>query len=167
LIKNNAQYGQSPQEVFQIVNNLLCENNEAGMFVTSFFGYIHLPTGVFTYVNAGHNPPLIRKNGGTFSYLKMKPGFILAGMEDMAYKEASLQLEKGDELFLYTDGVTEAVNPKDELYAEARLLSTANRFAGEELQQFVKDIKEDIDTFADGAQQADDITMLAFRYWGV
>jgi sigma-B regulation protein RsbU (phosphoserine phosphatase) len=167
LIKNNAQYGKSPQEVFNVVNNLLCENNEAGMFVTSFFGYIHLRTGLFTYVNAGHNPPLIRKKDGEFSYLKMKPGFILAGMEDMAYKEASLQLEPGDELFLYTDGVTEAVNPKDELYAEPRLLATANQYAGSDLQKFVQEIKKDIDIFADGAQQADDITMLAFRYWGV
>jgi sigma-B regulation protein RsbU (phosphoserine phosphatase) len=166
LIKNNAQYGQSPQEVFRVVNNLLCENNEAGMFVTSFFGYIQLRTGVFTYVNAGHNPPLIRRNGGEFSYLKIKPAFILAGMEDVVYREESLQLEEGDELFLYTDGVTEAVNQKDELYAEARLLASANSHAGEPLQQFVSELKEDIDAFADGAQQADDITMLAFRYWG-
>jgi sigma-B regulation protein RsbU (phosphoserine phosphatase) len=166
LIKNNAQYGQSPGEVFRIVNNLLCENNEAGMFVTSFFGYIHLQTGEFTYVNAGHNPPLIRRNGEKFSYMKVKPGFILAGMEDMTFQEESLILERGDELFLYTDGVTEAVNPKEELFSEERLLDAANRHRGESLMHFVKHIKENIDAFAEDAQQADDITMLAFRFWG-
>jgi sigma-B regulation protein RsbU (phosphoserine phosphatase) len=166
LIKNNAQYGKSPKGVFETVNNLLCENNEAAMFVTAFMGYFDIPTGRFTYVNAGHNPPLI-KRGKCFEWLKEKPGFILAGMDDMSYKQYEVTLKPGDELFLYTDGITETVNQKEELFTDLRLLETANRYLDLPLKEFTESIKYEIDKFADGAEQADDITMLVLRYKGL
>ena len=163
LIKNNAQYGQSPGEVFETVNNLLCENNEADMFVTAFLGYLDISGGKLTYVNAGHNPPLLR-TAGRFEWLKTKAGFVLGGMEDMSYTPHEITLHPGDELFLYTDGVTEAVNNENELFGDPRLLETINSRPGLPLKELTVSIKREIDKFAEGAEQADDITMLALRY---
>jgi sigma-B regulation protein RsbU (phosphoserine phosphatase) len=166
LIKNNAQYGLSPKEVFETVNNLLCENNEAQMFVTATLGYLDIPSGKFTFVNAAHNPPLIKRAGLLFDWLKAKSGFVLAGMEDMFYTEHEITLHPGDELFLYTDGITEAMNRESKLFGDPRLIETVNNHSGLPLKEFSEKIKDDIDRFAGGAEQADDITMLALRYKG-
>jgi sigma-B regulation protein RsbU (phosphoserine phosphatase) len=166
LIKNNAQYGLGPKEVFEKVNDLLCADNEEGMFVTAFMGYLDIPTGKFTCVNAGHNPPLI-KRGGVFDWLKVKRGLVLAGMAGMRYKEEETKFEPGDMLYLYTDGVTEAVNPEEELFSEARLLAAAAAHREtQNLREFTASIKQEIDAFAREAEQADDITMLALHYKG-
>ena len=165
LIKNNAQYGYSPKEVFETVNNILCANNEEGMFVTAFIGYLDIPSGTFTCVNAGHNPPLIRQ-GENFNWLKIKRGLVLAGMEDMFYREEQITLKPGDMVFLYTDGVTEAVNTKNELFSDPRLFEIANKHKNADLKKFVHVVKEEIDLFAEGAEQADDITMLMMLYKG-
>jgi sigma-B regulation protein RsbU (phosphoserine phosphatase) len=166
LIKNNAQYGNSPKEVFETVNNMLCENNEAGMFVTAFMGFLEISTGKFTYVNAGHNPPLIKRSGGDFEWLPTKPYFVLAGMEGMTYKQEEITLYPGDTLFMYTDGVTEAVNRSEELFSDPRLLEVANAHKSDTLRDFLVNIKAEIDIFADGAVQADDITMLGLKFTG-
>jgi sigma-B regulation protein RsbU (phosphoserine phosphatase) len=167
LLKNNAQNGQSPKEVFETVNNLLCENNEAGMFVTVFMGYLDIPSGKFSFVNAGHNPPLIRRKGEAFEWLHTKVGFVLAGMEDMVYVEGETRLNAGDEFYLYTDGVTEAVNNEYELFTDPRLLEVANSYLDLPIKEFTVSVKREIDKFAEGAEQADDITMLMLRYRGV
>jgi len=162
LIKNNAQLGKSPKEVFETVNNILCENNDAGMFVTAFMGYLNIPSGKFTFVNAGHNFPLIKKQN-KYEFLKTKPAFILAGMENIVYKENELFLKSGDVLFLYTDGVTEAMNRSYELFSDAKLLETAEKYKDTSPLELLPIIKKEIDKFADGAEQADDITMLALK----
>ena len=166
LIKNNALSGKSPQEVFYSVNNLLCENNEAGMFVTVFMGYLDIYTGKFTYVNAGHNPPLLKRAGKNFEWLSVIPGFVLAGLEDIQYKQYEITMNKDDLLFLYTDGASETFNNKGELFTESRLIESVNKNNDTELKDFLQDIKNDIDIFAKGAEQADDITMLALKYKG-
>lgn len=165
LIKNTAQSGKSPAEVFCIVNNMLCENNEEGMFVTAFMGFLSASTGEFTYVNAGHNPPLKGSLKG-FEWLPAKPGLVLAMMDDIPYVQNSVFLQKDEILYLYTDGVTEAMDPDNELYSDPRLLETINAFDGSGLSELLEHIKRDIDDFASGAQQADDITMLALKYLG-
>jgi sigma-B regulation protein RsbU (phosphoserine phosphatase) len=165
LIKNNALDGKSPKEVFETVNNMLCENNGAGMFVTAFLGYIDIPSGKFTFVNAGHNPPLLR-NGERFDWMKTKRGFVLAGKENMHYKEVEMVLQPGDELFLYTDGVTEATNNENELFSETRLCETVNEYHDLPLKEIAMSLMHEIDTFVEGAEQADDITMLVLRYHG-
>jgi len=165
LIKNNAQIGKSPKEVFEAVNNLLYENNKERMFVTAILGYLDMPTGRFTFVNAGHNPPLLR-SGEQFDWLKSKRGFVLAGMAGMNYKENEVMLNPGDELFLYTDGVTEAMNNEENLFSEARLFEAANKYLDLPPNEFCGSVKREIDTYAEGAEQADDITMLALKYRG-
>jgi sigma-B regulation protein RsbU (phosphoserine phosphatase) len=165
LIKNSAQSGKSPREVFETVNNTLCENNETNMFVTVFMGYFDIPTGKFTFVNAGHNPPLLRSHE-TFDWLKTKPGFVIAGMEDMCYKQHEIILNPGDELLLYTDGLTEAANNENMLFGAPALLEAANSRQGLPLKEFTISIKREIDKFVEGAEQADDITMLALKYKG-
>ena len=166
LLKSNAQHMKSPKAVIETVNNLLCEGNDEGMFVTVLLGYFHIPSGSFTFVNAGHNPPLIKRADQDFDWLKVKPGLFLAGMEDVEYTQHEIILAPGDELFLYTDGVTEAVNKEFLLFSEEHLLSVANNNQGLQLGQFTKAVKDEIDAFANGAEQADDITMLALRYTG-
>jgi sigma-B regulation protein RsbU (phosphoserine phosphatase) len=166
LIQNSARHGLSPQKVFEQVNGLLYKDNEEGMFVTAFMGYLDIPGGRFTCVNAGHNPPLI-KRGDTFEWLKIKRGFVLGGIEDARYQEEETALNPGDLVFLYTDGVTEAVNTEQQLFTEARLLEAANAKKDRNLQEFVVSIKKEIDVFAGGAEQADDITMLVLQYRGV
>lgn len=166
LIKNNAQYGLPPREVFETVNDLLCENNEANMFVTAFMGILDIPTGRFTYVNAGHNPPLYKRGDGNYEWLPAKPGFVLAGMDGMGYRQDEITMTRGDTLVLYTDGVTEAVNNKNELFTESKLLAVANQNKDSMLREFVTCIKTEIDLFAQGAEQADDITMLVMKFTG-
>ena len=165
LIKNHAQTGMAPGRVFETVNNQLCENNEAGMFVTAFLGVLELPTGRFTYVNAGHNPPLAALGGRPYDWLPSKRGFVLAGMENMSYRQQEIVLRPGDRVFLYTDGVTEALNPENALYSETRLQAFFNGAAleGKPLEEQLALLHRDIAGFAAGAEQADDITMLLLQ----
>jgi sigma-B regulation protein RsbU (phosphoserine phosphatase) len=163
LIKNNAQMGKSPKEVFETVNKILCENNEADMFVTVFMAYLDMRTGALTCVNAGHNPPLLAR-GGQCAWVRLSPGFVLAGMDPITYTQTTLTMEPGDMLYIYTDGLTEAMDTKDTLWGNERLKDAVERYAGLSLRELTAAVKEEIDVFARGAEQADDITMLALRY---
>ncbi len=165
LIKDQALTGINPAQVLTKANNLLCESNGEGMFVTAFMAVLDLATGEFTYANAGHNLPLI-KQGERYEWLKARPGFVLAGMEDIVYRQASLQLNPGDKFFMYTDGVTEALNPAKELYSDPRLLETINKAGDMSVKETLEFIHSDILSFANGADQADDITMLGIEYLG-
>ena len=162
LIKNQAGSCGDPGEVLGVVNNQLCENNDAAMFVTCFVGVLDIPTGKFTFANAGHNAPLLYRAGGAYDWLKVKPGFVLAGLDNMQFTSEELTMHRGDRLYLYTDGVTEALNPAEELYGEDRLLETMNRedVKKQPIEKVVEAVQEDIHVYADGAEQADDITML-------
>lgn len=165
LIKNHALNKEGLSTLFYNVNNQLCENNEAGMFVTTWMGIMNINTGRVTYVNAGHNFPLIIRKDGKVDWLKNNPDFILAGMEEMVYEEGSFVLEEGDILYLYTDGVTEALDIREEMYGDDRLEETLTKLAGRNrsLENFVEEILRSIREFAKEAEQADDITMLALR----
>lgn len=164
LIKDHAQLGLSPKEVFTRVNNILCEGNDAGLFVTAWMGVLDLDTGIMTYVNAGHNPPVTFLSGET-SLLKSKPGFVLAGMENIKFSEFQLQLHRGDKIFLYTDGATEATNLNGELYGEARLIACLKKQIGKNVEDTLHGVRDDIDRFVGEAEQFDDLTLLAFDYY--
>ncbi len=163
MIKNLAESGLSIEEVMSQANQKLCEMNEADMFVTVWMGAINLRTGLMKYVSAGHNPPLVKLGSGKFEYLTARSGLVLAGMEGIRYRLNELQLHPGDWLYLYTDGVTEANNREEKLYGDRRLQDYLNGCDALDVTETCKGVRADIDAFADGADQFDDITMLMFR----
>ena len=166
IIKNHAQNREGPAQTFIHANEQLCEGNDAGLFVTTWMGVLEISTGKFIYVNAGHNPPLLKRAGGEYAWLNSRPGFVLAGMEGMRYQENVLELAPGDQLYLYTDGVTEATNRDNELFGEERLLAALNEEPGLSVYELLPKIKKRIDDFAGDAEQFDDITMLGLTYRG-
>lgn len=164
LIKNETNMGCEPAEIFTKVNHMLCEGNDYNMFVTAWLGILNTETGVLKYANAGHNAPLIRKGDGRYEYLKTKHGFVLAGMDGIRYNQCELQMEPGDRIFVYTDGVTEAANSQDELFGEERLQAYLNEHITDDVESTVTGLKSEIFRFADEREQFDDITMLLLNY---
>ena len=164
IIKDLAERGLSVNEILTLANEKLCENNESGMFVTAWMGILDISTGKLQYSNAGHNPPVIKRSNGTIEYLKSRAGFVLAGMEGVRYRVNELTLEKGDRIFLYTDGVTEATDSNNQLYGEDRLLKFMTDNVGLDGTALLPSLKLDIDEFVGEAPQFDDITMLVFDY---
>lgn len=152
-------------DVFTRGNAALCEGNDAGMFVTAWQGSLDLTNGKVLFANAGHNPPLVRRDG-KFEYLRSRAGFVLAGMDGVKYKTQELQLAAGDEIYLYTDGVTEATNASNELYGEERLLAAVNSREFESVEALCRFVKNDVDAFVGEAPQFDDITMVGLKYVG-
>jgi sigma-B regulation protein RsbU (phosphoserine phosphatase) len=150
--------------VFSTVNNQLVEGNDENMFVTAWMGILETSTGKFTYVNAGHNPPLLKQGAGDYQWLKSKPGFILGGLDDTQYQQGEIQMEPGDRVYLYTDGVTEAIDADEELFGEGRLLEAVNSYHGPGLKEMCSHILGRMDGFVEGQEQFDDITMLVLEY---
>ncbi len=166
VLKSYAESGLPVNKVFTLGNENLCEGNNAGMFVTAWMGFLNTKTGMVTFANAGHNPPLVKHADGSFEYLKTRAGFVLAGMEGINYRQNELQLEPGAVIYLYTDGITEATNINNELYGEDRLLTLLNKNKDADMETLCALIKEDVFAFAGEAPQFDDITMLALKFKG-
>lgn len=166
LLKSYAEEGLEVNEVFTNANEKLCEGNDAGMFVTAWMGMLNTKTGVVTFANAGHNPPLVKHADGSFEYLKSRAGFVLAGMEGIRYRKNELQLQPGDKIYLYTDGVTEATDANEQLYGEERLLNILNSLEKSGVEEICTKVKVDVDLFVGEAPQFDDITMLCLEYKG-
>ena len=166
IIKGYAESGIPVDEVFTTANKKLCESNDTGMFVTAWMGVLDLTTGKVDFANAGHNPPLVRHGDGTFTYLRSRPGLVLAGMEGIRYRRNELMLAPGDEIYLYTDGVTEATDANEALYGEERLQVLMNRLHGCSGEEVCRAVRQDIDLFVGTAPQFDDITMLYLKYNG-
>ena len=163
LLKNAAQTGLSPKAILEKVNNQLCENNEAEMFVTVWLGIFEISTGKLTAANAGHEYPAVKHRDGKFELYQDKHGFVLAGMEGARYREYEMVLKSGDTLFVYTDGVAEATDAANMLYGTERMLVALNRNENANPEELLQNVKEDIDVFVGEAPQFDDITMLAFK----
>lgn len=167
IINNFTTLGdKSPGEILELVNDKLCVNNEAEMFVTVWLGILELSTGIFTIANAGHEDPFVRESGGKYEAFKRKHDFVLGGMEGMKYNDVSYQMKPGGSLFIYTDGVTEATNSNKELYGSLRMENALNKNPDAEPGEILKNIKADIDEFVGDEEQFDDITMLCIRYNG-
>lgn len=160
LLKNRAQMGASPGEILESVNNQLCENNEAEMFVTVWLGIYELSTGRLTAANAGHEYPAVKRAGEGFSLLKDRHGFVLAGMENMKYQEYEITLHPGDAIFVYTDGVAEATDEEETLFGTERMLQALNGWQDASAQETVEHVGQRIGEFVGTAAQFDDITML-------
>lgn len=163
LLKNCTQTGLSPGKILEKVNNQLCENNDAEMFVTTWLGILEISSLKMTCVNAGHEYPAIRRKGGKFELYKDRHGLVLAGMRDVKYGEYQIQLEKGDCLYVYTDGVAEATNGQEELYGTERMLCALNSRKGAGVEELLEMVRADIDQFVQDAPQFDDITMLSLE----
>lgn len=168
LIKSFARDKQdvSPEAILVHVNEELAADNDACMFVTLFCGILHTVTGEVHYANAGHNPPLLVRRDGTVSWLPKAKALMAGPMPGITYSLERLVLEPGESLFLYTDGVTEAMNQAEELYSEQRLETELSSFAGQPIRRGIESVLSSIRRFADGAEQSDDITMMAVRYSG-
>ena len=166
LIKTHCQNTQSPAEALKIVNKLLCETNEAGMFVTVWLAVVDLETGKLTATNAGHERPAIRRKDGKYELIKDKHGFIVAGMDGVKYPEYELELNPGDRLFLYTDGVPEATDAQNNLFGTDNMIEALNTESDADLETMAKNVKTAIDEFVKDVPQFDDITMLCFEYKG-
>ena len=165
LLKDTAEHEYNPAKVFEHVNKILCEGNESGLFVTCWMGILTLSTGELNFANAGHNAPII-KNGREIKYLSTKPNLMLAAMDGIPYTNNTLKLAKGDRLFIYTDGITEATNDYNELYGEERLLKILKSVQnnGISSRDLLDIVRNDLNDFVLDAPQFDDITMLAMTY---
>ena len=164
LIKDHTKPDRDLGEVFTEVNKLLCESNSENLFITAFEGVLDLVTGEFRYVNAGHEIPYICKKGGVYEPHKIPAAFVLAGMEEMHYTSGTMQLEPGDKVFQYTDGVTEATNKDNELYGMKRLTGILGENSAKSPAELLFAVKEDLNHFVGEAPQFDDITMLCVEY---
>ncbi|MBR6360421.1 MAG: SpoIIE family protein phosphatase [Clostridia bacterium] len=148
----------------ETANNAICARNEAEMFVTIWVGILDLQSGELTFVSAGHNPAVRKSPEGT-EYMRIRNGLVLAGMSGVKYKEHTAKLNKGDSIFLYTDGITEAQTAGKELYGEDRLLEMLSSLpAGTAAHEIIEAVRESVDEFVGGNDQFDDMTMLCFRY---
>lgn len=165
LMSNETQNRKDPAEVFRVVNNKLCENNDAGMFVTAFMGILNIKTGHFVFSNAGHNPPLLYRDGKNFDWLRTPPKLVLGGFKGVQYENYEMHLGKNDILCLYTDGVTEALNKKGELYSDSALKTCLNKdgVSAKPVDKILHHVEKSVKEFSRGAEQADDMTMLIIR----
>lgn len=168
LIRSRADQAETLAGVFEQVNDRLCDGNESGMFLTAWMGALDIETGMVRFVNAGHNAPVLIRDGKA-SFVEQSPGLMLAMMEEMEYTEQLIELVPGDILYLYTDGVTEASKEDESRLGNDRLLEilSGNYGTGEEAcRRICETVREQVDVFAEGAEQFDDITQVCLYYEG-
>ncbi len=166
LIKDRAQRGQSPAKILSDVNERLLENNEAEQFVTVWIAVIELSTGKGLAANAGHEHPVIRRGNGRYELVEYRHSPAVATMSGIRFREHEFQLNPGDSLFVYTDGLPEATNADNEMFGAERMLAAMNRNPGASPRELLKTVRGEIDRFVGDAPQFDDITMLNFQYAG-
>lgn len=163
LFRTMAMHVKSPEKIMAYLNDTLTENNESNMFCTAFVGILDLNTGRLEYCNAGHNAPVLMDLSGV-KYMDVEPNLALGLFEGFPYRAQSCTLEKGNTMFLYTDGVTEAENISKELYSDGHLLEVLGKNNGGEPVQITGVIVNDIERYSQGAEQSDDITILCLKY---
>jgi sigma-B regulation protein RsbU (phosphoserine phosphatase) len=166
-VKTRAMSDPSPASIVTYVNDALSADNDSCMFVTLYLGILNLRDGVLLATNAGHNPPLLKRRNGRFEWMPDLDGPMVGPMAGIAFKERRIQLEPGDELFLYTDGVTEADNGRRELFGNDRLKAALDQSGDISVVDRLGAVMKAVKAFAGDAPQADDITMLGFRFNGV
>ncbi|MBF0506938.1 MAG: PP2C family protein-serine/threonine phosphatase [Nitrospirae bacterium] len=167
LIMSVAKEGITADRILMKVNDELSRDNDVNMFVTIFCGILDISTGEVCYANGGHNPPLVIRKDGDISFLGEAGGLVIGAFEGMTYTLEKLMLGPGDTLFMYTDGVTEAMNEKEELFSDERLERELASLNAVDIQRLVSGIMDKIIFFTGGAPQSDDITMLAVRFYGL
>jgi phosphoserine phosphatase RsbU/P len=166
LLRMEASRDIPPHEVLARVNQQLCQNNDHGMFVTVFCGLLDIPRGVLAYCNGGHDAPLISHAGKGFAFLQSGGGMMLGVVPDACCQSGSVALQPGDAVLCYTDGVTEAMNGEQEMFAQNRLRESVTGMEDADAARLVNRLHEQIRAFAQDAPQSDDIAVLALKYHG-
>ena len=167
LIKNRAQMGGSPAEVLAYVNEQLCDGNDAELFVTVWFAILELSTGKGIAANAGHEHPVLRRSGGDYELVVYRHSPAVATLPGIRFREHEFELHPGDRVFVYTDGVPEAINEKEEDYGPDRMLAALNSCPPDTpMDETLRLVREDLDRFAGQMPQFDDVTMMAIDYKG-
>ena len=163
LISDRAHMGGTPGETLTYVNRNICAHNPADMFVTLWLGIIELSTGKVIAANAGHDDAAVCRRDGTFELYKTRHGFVAGGMDGVQYRDFELQLDPGDKLFLYTDGVPEATRADNAMFGMERMLDALNAHRAGTPQQILEGVHASVNAFVGDAPQFDDLTMLCFE----
>ena len=166
LIKSHLQNGESPSVALQNVNEQLCESNEAELFVTVWLAVLEISTGRGVAANAGHEHPALRRAGGAYELQIYRHSPAVAAMDGIPFKEHEFQLNPGDSLFVYTDGVAEATSADKELFGTDRMLEALNTNPDASPEEVLANVMQGIEAFVADAEQFDDITMLCLKYNG-
>ena len=165
IIQSCAMLGRRAGEILNKTNEALCHDNQTQMFVTVWLGILEISTGTMTCANAGHEYPALLRDG-RFGLLRRKHGFVIGGLSGVRYTEYEIRLERGDKLFLYTDGVPEATDAGSTLFGTDRMLEALNRRADGTPREIVAQVRAEVDAFVGSAEQFDDMTMLCLEYKG-
>ena len=166
MIQTQAASGRSPAEVLENVNRLICDNNQEGMFVTVWFATLNLKTGLLTAANAGHEYPVLKTPDGDFEIYRDRHGFVIGGMKGLKFREYEIQLEPGSKLFVYTDGVAEATNTRQELFGMKRTVQALNDAKNQPPEEILRSVNRAVERFVGDAEQFDDLTMMCVEYRG-
>lgn len=166
IIEDFARQVHNPAEILYRTNEALCDSNQMDMFVTAWLGILEISTGKLTAANAGHEYPAIRRKNSRFELYKDKHSFVLGGMEGVRYKEYDLHLAPGDKLFVYTDGVPEAMAASGEMFGTERMILALTTCEDESPAAILDGIRNAVDTFVGDAEQFDDLTMMCLEYRG-
>ncbi|MBP5467060.1 MAG: SpoIIE family protein phosphatase, partial [Clostridia bacterium] len=166
LINERAHVGGTPAEILGIVNSRISRQNKAEMFITVWLGIFEISTGRLIFANAGHDDPAFLLNGGDFNIEKRKHGLAIGAMDGVKYADNEITLNKGDKIFLYTDGVPEATDRNNKMFTAAKMLDALNSDKGGSPESIIKSVRNKVAEFTGDAPQFDDITMLCFEYKG-
>ena len=166
ILKTNGQNSLSPAQILGQTNALICDNNQMDMFVTVWLGILEISTGKLTTSNAGHEYPVIRQPNGAFELIKDRHGAPIGGFDDEEYEDLELQLKPGARVFVYTDGVPEAMDKDRKQYGTDRMLDVLNRQPNASVEKMIDNVRRSIKYFVKEAEQFDDITMLCLKYKG-
>ncbi|MDR3324678.1 MAG: SpoIIE family protein phosphatase [Spirochaetaceae bacterium] len=166
LIKQQMLHHSNPASAIEQVNKILCEDNPQCMFVTIIACALDLTTGDAIYASGGHNPPLLSRQNNPFEFMPLKRNLPLGIEDTVTYQLCFIHLDPGDKLYLYTDGINEAMNAGGEEFGNKRFLETANAHRARLPEEFDEAIRDEIAAFCNGAEQSDDITSIAIEYLG-
>ncbi|MFQ5651339.1 MAG: PP2C family protein-serine/threonine phosphatase [bacterium] len=166
LLKYTALRGISPDACMAEINNVLVEESKPEMFVTIFYGVLDTRNGMMEYCNGGHNPPYLVSADGNVKQLEMVGGIFVGAVREAEYRSNVLTLQPGDAVFLYSDGVTEAMDLDQEEFLEAGLEKSLQNKPDASVTEMTEQVMQDVQTWAKGAPQSDDITVLALKYNG-
>jgi hypothetical protein len=166
LLRNEVMRGYRTSETLARVNNALCADNQECMFLTVLCLILNTRTGEAEYCSAGHNPPLVRLSDGVLHFLDAEPGLLIGFEENFRWESRPFRFRPGDIIFLYTDGVTEAENSKQEPFSEERFRASVSGLRSVDLSEIVNGVRKEITRHIQGQPQSDDITLLALKFNG-